>query len=523
MSIPEPVATHISFGGAEAQVRDGARRERDEAMRAQVCVVGSGAGGATIAYELARRGHSVVLLEEGAYRTGREMSGDPAAMLRLLYREGGATATAGPHELALALGRCVGGTTVIQNGTAQRAPDEVLHAWEAEHGVSHVGPGELRPYYERAERELGVAEVPEERLGRSNALLERGAAALGLAGGRLARMARGCLGTGVCTLGCPQDALLGMHVSHVPAALAAGAVLYTRTRAERLLLADGRVFGVAARFLDENDRPTGHTLRVVADRVVLACGALLTPVFLEQSGVGKASGQLGRNLRVQPVAHIAARFDEEVRAWEEIPQAYEIRELAGDGIRIQGQALPPVLAAAALPGVGAAHRDAMARFAHLAWCEALVADESSGTVTAARGGFPVVRYRMNEVDRRRLLRGISLAAEALFAAGAREVFPPVLSHRVLRTPEEARALREADVADGELRVAALHPMGTARMADDRQRGVTSAVGEVHGTRDLYVADASLFPAACGARPLLTIVALAHRIAEHISAELGAPL
>jgi len=523
VSADATLEARLARAASAARIRDGALRGSDEAMRAQVCVVGTGAGGATVAYELARRGHSVVVLEEGAYRTGREMSGDPDAMRRLLYRAGGALRTADPHEVALALGRTVGGTTAIQYGTAQRAPDDVLRAWDAEHGVPGFGPGDLRPRFERAERELGVAPVPEEHVARGNALLERGAGALGYAGARLARAARGCIGTGVCALGCPQDAAVGMHATYVPAALGQGAVLYVRTRAERLLLADGRAYGVTACFLDEGDRPTGRKLRVVADRVVVAAGALATPVFLQRSGV--AGGEhLGRNLRVQPVARVAARFPDEVRGWEGVPQAYEVSELSADGIRVQGQFLPPALAAAALPGVGGAHADALSRFAHLAWCDVLVADgSSSGTVAAARDGSPIVRYHASETDRRRMIRGIALAAEVLLAAGAEAVFPPLLSHRVVRTPEEAASLREADVADGELRYAALHPMGTARMAEDPQRGVTSATGEVHGTRDLHVVDASLLPAPLGVQPALTIVALALQIAEHLSGEIGAPL
>jgi choline dehydrogenase-like flavoprotein len=504
-------------------VRDGAAQQQDQSLRAQVCVVGSGAGGATIARELARRGHSVVLLEEGAYRTGRDFGDAPSAMLRALYRDGGSTGTSGRLAIPIPLGRCVGGTTTIGWGSLERAPDDVLRSWEADEGVSGVGPGDLARHFSRAESELGAEPVPDEHFGRNGSLLERGAAMLGHAGTRVARGVRGCLATGVCSLGCPQDAKQAMHVSYVPAALGAGAKLYTRTRAERLLLSHGRVFGVQARFLDDDDRPTPFGLRVIADRVVVACGALLTPAFLERSGVKSESSLLGRNLRIHPALRVVARFPDEVRAWAEVPQSYAVRQFAEDGIAIQNSVEPPSITANGLPMLGMAHKEVMARYPHLASCSVVVADQAGGTVRAGRRSFPEVTYALHEVDRRKLLRGASLAAEMLFAAGAIEVYPAIHSRPVLRSADEAVALRDADVREHDLMLEAFCPSGTARMADDAKQGATSAMGEVHGTRDLFVVDASLFPSSCRAAPQLTIVALAMRIGEWLSDELGAPL
>src|SRR5262249_40379486 len=118
---------------------------------------------------------------------------------------------------------------------------------------------------------------------------------------------------------------------------------------------------------------------------------------------------------------------------------------------------------------------------------------------------------------------ISLTAEVFFAAGALEVYPAIHSRPVLTSRDEAIALRDSDVRDTDLELMAFHPMGTARMADDPRKGVTSPTGQVPGTRDLYVADASLFPASCKVNPQMTIVALALKIAEHISDGLGPPL
>src|SRR5439155_12783743 len=116
--------------------------------------------------------------------------------------------------------------------------------WTERYGVAGVREPELRPYFERVERELGVRPVPDELYGRNSRLFERGAEALGYAGARIPRNERGCLGTGVCAFGCPQDAKQAMHVSYVPRAQAAGARLYTRCRVERILLSGRTAIGV---------------------------------------------------------------------------------------------------------------------------------------------------------------------------------------------------------------------------------------------------------------------------------------
>jgi len=508
---------------ASDRVRDGGSLSRDVSDKAQVCVIGTGAGGATVANELARRGHSVIVLEEGAYLTGRDFTGVPGEMVDRLYRNRGLTGTVGRLMIPIPLGRCVGGTTTINSGTCYRAPESVLHAWRNEHGISGVSAAELAPYYERVERDLAVKPVPDRTYGRNSRLFERGSERLGHDGARIPRNERGCLGTGVCAFGCPQDAKQAMHVSYVPAALEAGALLYTRARAHRLLISNGRAFGVVADFLDAHDRPTGKQLRVIADRVVVACGALLTPAFLERNGVGGASGALGRNLHIHPAARIGALFREEVRGWAEVPQAYNVHQFTEEGIFIQGQFVPPSFAAPELPGIGMAHKQIMADYPYLGSFGALISDQSSGRVRAGRASFPTVRYAMDDADRRKMLRAIGLTAEIFFAAGAIEVYPAIRSRPTLQNADEAESITGSAVRPTDIEMMAFHPMGTARMADDPKRGVTSAAGQVHDTRDLYVADASLFPASCKVNPQMTIMALATRIGEHLAAGLGAPL
>jgi choline dehydrogenase-like flavoprotein len=495
---------------------DGATATDDIHAVTRVCVIGSGAGGAVVAKELAEAGVEVVLLEEGAFYTGKDFTGDPREMIALLYRNRGLTGTVGRVTIPIPVGRCVGGTTVVNSGTCYRAPDYVLEAWHREFGVEDIEEPSLRPYFEKVEQELNVHPVPDATYGNNSRVFERGAQALGFAGARIPRNERGCLGTGVCAFGCPQDAKQAMHVSYVPKALAAGATLYTRCRAERVLTSHGRAFGVLGSLLDATGAPTGRQIRILADRIVVACGALLTPALLQRSGVPDASGLLGRNLHIHPAARVLAMFDEEVRGWEEVPQAFNVHEFTREGIFIQGQFVPPAVEAPVLPGLGETHKQRMAKFPHLASFGALISDVSAGRVRGGRGSWPLVTYRMLSEDVMKLTRAISLTAQIFFAGGAREVYSAIYPRPVLSGARDAQALLAERLRPQDIEMMAFHPQGTCRMGEDRRRAVTTSLGEYHGVRHLYVGDASLFPSSSKVNPQITIMALATRIAAHIA-------
>ena len=490
----------------------------DLTERADVVVIGTGAGGAVVTAELAEAGLTVVALEEGDHYTGREFTARPLQQMRALYRDRGLTGAFGNTFIGIPVGRAVGGTTIINSGTCWRAPEEVLRLWEEEFGIPNLAGGGLGAEYERVERAIHVAPVPDDLLGRGAELFRRGAEALGFRGESIARNARGCRGTGVCAFGCPHDAKQSMNVSYVPRAERAGARVHVRARAVRVLIEDGRATGVVAERRDTHGRILRDRLRVRADRVVVCAGALLTPVLLTRSRVVRRWGSVGRNLRIHPATRVLALFDEPVRAWEGVPQSYHVHEFESEGIFIQGMFVPPGLQAPNVPGFGFVHKERMAAYERMASFGALISDASSGHVFAV-GRRPLVWYWMRRSDVHRLLRAISIVARIFFAAGAREVYPGVRQRPVLRSVQDAEALDRLPVRASDIDMMAFHPMGTVRMGRDPARCAVAPSGEVHGVPGLYVADASVFPTSTRVNPQMTIMAFATRIAAGIVASL----
>ena len=182
-------------------------------------VVGTGAGGAAVAAELAAGGLDVVVLEEGVRHDHRSFTARPRDMTLRLYRDAGQLATIGTPPIVLPLGRAVGGTTLINSGTCFRTPARVLERWAREDGVAGLDA----PLFDYVEDVIGVAEVPAALAGRNALLVRDGAEALGLSGGFLRRNAPGCRGSGVCAFGCPTGAKQHAAASWLPRAEAAGA------------------------------------------------------------------------------------------------------------------------------------------------------------------------------------------------------------------------------------------------------------------------------------------------------------
>ena len=485
----------------------------DDVVHADVVVVGTGAGGAVVAAELAEAGARVVVVEEGDHHPSTTFTAQPTRQIRTLYRDRGLAGAIGNTFIGIPLGRGVGGTTTINSGTCWRAPEEVLRSWEADFGIPDLAGGGLSPEYQRVEKAIHVDPVPDSLLGPGGEIFRRGAQALGLDGENIPRNAAGCRGTGVCALGCPHGAKQSTNVSYMPRAIRAGARVYVRTRADRVLIENGRAVGVLADRGTQNGGTSGGRLRILAGRTVVAAGALLTPLLLKRSRVRRRP--IGHHLRIHPAPRVLASFDWPVRAWEGVPQSYHVHEFEPEGIFLQGMFVPPGLQAPNVPGFGHTHKERMAAYDHLASFGALISDTSEGRVLG-QGARPLVWYWLNRHDVGRLRRGIAQVARIFFAAGAREVYPGVRQLPVLRSLTDVEELESTSARAGDIDMMAFHPMGTARMGRNPNHSAVAPSGEVHGLSGLYVADASLFPGSTRLNPQLTIMALATRIARGIA-------
>ena len=480
-----------------------------------VVIVGSGAGGAVAATVLAEAGLDVLVCEAGPYLDRRSYPDEPLEALTALYRDGGLTIAEGAPAIPTPVGRAVGGTTVINSGTCFRAPDAVLRRWRSEHGIEWAT--ELESEYSEAEEMLAVTPVDPERMGRNGQLLLEGAEALGVSHHPLSRNAGRCIQCSSCPFGCRLDAKRAMHVSYLPRAVAAGARVRAGVEVRRVLFENGRAGGLeCVRGVADQRRARPQPFTVRARRaVILAGGAFGTPELLLRSSIRSQSGQIGRNLRIHPACWVGARFEEEVRGWDGVMQSYAVDEWQHDGILLEATFTPLAFGGHWMPGVGDAHQERLAAYSHVASTGVHLSDTSRGRVGLAGDGSLRITYRLSREDAIKLSFGIARAAELFYAAGAREVYPQIGGVPML-AESEIGLLDSSPPPPRRMRLEAFHPLGTALMDADPSRGVAAANGAVHGHDGLYIADGSLFPSSIGVNPMMTVIAMAARVARGVA-------
>ncbi len=489
-------------------------RDWPSSTTADAVVIGSGAGGAMAARTLARSGARVVIVEAGRrYTTAEFRHRAPLDRFLDLYADDRGAGPHGNRGITIAVGRppvllvtgCgVGGTTLVNSGTCYRPPDRVVTRWRQPFGIDMDGFGAL---LDDVERTLRVAQAPLDILGRNGLIALAGARELGWRAAPLQRNAPGCGGCCQCAVGCPRGAKNGVHRSALPQACEAGARIVTHGWAQRVLTEPwlgGRRRAAGVRAL----RPDGSALEILAPTVVVAAGALQTPLLLRRSGLAGHPG-IGCGLAIHPAVSVAGRFREPVVSWSGVLQSVGIEELHDQGILIEATASPPGMNSFVLPGVGRALRHELDRTDRLAFLGAMIGDAPSGAVHGRRRC--VVRYQVADQDGARLRTAIVAMGRVLFAAGAREVLSGLPGRPPARNVGDLAGI-VASAPLTALHVAAFHPTGSARMGADPQQCPVDQAGRLRGADGVWIADASVLPTCPEVNPQLTIMAMALAVA-----------
>jgi len=231
-------------------------------MKRRVVVVGSGAGGATVAKELASAGIDVTLIERGARVEGKDAFKCYANVHSAV-------------EIMRAF--CLGGTTMVSVGNGVRTLREEIQQFG------------IRLNYEEVERDLGVRLLPESLIGEGTRRIAESAEKLGFKVERMPKFiaAEKCTQDGRCAFGCPSSAKW-TALNFVESAERSGARVLTEMLVEEIVVRGGEVKGVLAR----SARSRKNSKFIEADAVVLSAGALETPLLLQKASLPTSSSSL---------------------------------------------------------------------------------------------------------------------------------------------------------------------------------------------------------------------------------------
>lgn len=527
--IPDPISAGLARGW---KVKGGAQGVLPAQLSCDVLIIGTGAGGGITAEVLTRAGLSVVLVEEGPLKSSSDFKQLESEAYPTLYQESAGRKTA-DKAITILQGRCVGGSTTVNWTSSFRTPADTLSYWGGHFGLADFGPEAMAPWFEQAEKRLNIGDwltSPNE----NNELLRRGAHKLGIEAAAIRRNVKGCWNLGSCGMGCPTNAKQSMLVTTLPVALDAGATLLVQTRAERLVLAGGKVEAVDCYPIKSDGlAELGSPCRVKARHVVVAGGAINSPALLLRSGVPDPHRRLGQRTFLHPVVMSAGVFSQKVEGWQGAPQTiysdHFLHTQAIDGpmgYKLEAPPMHPLIFSSTLAGFGQTQAQTLQRFPHSHTLLALLRDgfherSPGGQVRLRSDGSPELHYPLTDYVMEGARRALLSMAEIQFAAGAKEVQAIHELAPVMSTWAQAQAVIKAlPMVPLKTRVVSAHVMGGCGLSGREAEGVTRPDGVHWQVENLSIHDGSLFPTSVGANPQLSIYGLTARLATGLAHRLG---
>jgi long-chain-alcohol oxidase len=489
-----------------------------------VLIVGSGAGGGTVAQELSplcRDGVRIAVLEKGPKLRDEEFTGRELEMAQALYENNGGFLTA-ERTMILAFGCAYGGSTAVYTGTSLLPPQRILERWN----VPQLTFADVEQRARKFATENNVHLLEGSLINDNNRLFVEGCRGLNYRVQQFPVNLKGCRGSSLCNLGCPNQAKQGTDRVQLPRAEGNGVEVVTRC--EVLRIGEKTIFArVHAKPAGgKGDPPSWEPgeYQIDAKVIVVCAGAINSPALLMRSGLARKLPRLGHGFTCHPAIIMVAEHNRPITNFVGHPKSFYLDQFAeSDRFLLETCMYFPFTTAKAMAGFGKEHSRFMRAFARLQMILVLACDEvnAHNRVTVDSAGRPAVHYRFTPEVVRGLVRGSITSAKIFFAAGAVRVHLPVAQFPTIERAEAERLDQIAmhpDFRPGKLPISAAHLQGGCAMGSGPVDSVTNAYGQVHGIPWLFVADSSLFPNSLEINPYLTIMALADRVAETIRKE-----
>ena len=505
----------------------------DAAISADVCVIGSGCGGATVAHKLAERGVDVVVLEQGGHYPTGSFDQDELNMNAKLSAER-SLKTSADGGTTLLYGHNVGGASVHYWADSFRTPGDRLALWARRFGITGHDVATLTPAWDELTETLSVHAAPDEYFNRMNQLVRQAAATLGWRGDRVPAARRNCQKSGHCMQGCVYEAKRSQLVTHLRTAVANGVRLYADVRAERLDIAGDWVRSLRAQVIDRaRATPSGVTLAIRAKAFVVAAGGYNSAAFLMRNGLGGRLPALGKGFGFNPSPMVHALYDEDIVLWRNIPAAFGIDEFrlarydargryTEGGYLLMPNQIQPAMLAATLPFIGDAHGEWMRHLVRIGSTIGWIDDhpDELGEIRIDSKGATRVHYPFGPVTTAMLRDLVRKQLRLHFTAGAKRAVVSGSQALGFQPGDSLDRVDELAVTASGLFMGAPHPSGGCAMGPSPATSVVDSSHRVHGFGNLFVADSSVFPTAVSVDPSFTIMAFSYVAAQQVVAELG---
>ena len=453
-------------------------------------IVGAGTAGGVLSYNLTKSGAKCLLVEAGRHFIKETFPTAEADASAQMYW-GGGIEFSNDARMAFLRGKLVGGGSVVNQALMDRFDDVALNDWKDESGVDFFNEADMKPLYETSESMISLHNFTAEERTRNAELFVEGCEACGYEWHYLRRAQKDCAFSKyndciACLGGCHRDSKQSTLVTYIRDAEKIGLKVQSNTSVEQINKSDDGV----ALFAKSN----GDDITLKAKNVILSGGAFGTTSLLLKSGFKKQLPSIGRYFATHPQFMFFGLYDELINAHKGMFQSVASKDprFRKRGFKLENVFAGPASIAMLYTGFGADHLEYMNHYDRMTCAEVAVRDENAGEIVVDKKGKLIIKKELTEQDKTRMNDGVGVLKEILTASGAKRVI-------------------ESPLYFG------LHLMGGARMGTDP---ITSAIDpdfKLKNQKNIYVCDSSIFPNAPGINPALTIMALAHKLSQQLTA------
>jgi choline dehydrogenase-like flavoprotein len=477
-------------------------------LECDVCIVGSGAAGCVLAYELSRNGKKVVILEKGPHRSVewiRENEKNEDKLSQLWKNKG--IFLSRNFSVNIGQGQCVGGSTMINYGICFKIPDAVFSYWKSTFGIT-ISEEQLEGAYRRVADKIKVRKIDPLHAGNSHVKLKEGCDRLGYSSDWMDK----------CYV--PEQGKQSAYLAYLQKANFDNIELYPNCTADKIQVKGNEVVGITADF-SMNQSRSSQKLTVNAKYTVISAGAIASSELLLRNNTSNNNEQVGKHLSIHPSSSVLAEFNEDLQGDEGMAMAYycdefSVRKTDKPGFMIESVFVPPSQYSIIAPSFGNRNKEYLRNYNRSAMAGVLVHDEPSGSVTLNWRGDAVVDYELSEADQKKMIDGLKEASRIYLRAGATRIITGHMKKTEIHNIEDLRIIDQRGAGPGSLLMASVHPQGGNRMGEDRTVSVVDSHCKCHQISNLYVCDASVFPTSVGVNPQYTVMAVATLTADHLN-------
>ena len=489
---------------------------KNKTYQTDVCIIGSGAGGSAAAATLSSAGLKVILIEAGDYLMPKDFNQREESMYPKLFYEAGGRRT-NNRALRVIHGHGVGGSTLHNINLCKKLPKEILDSWNLKNFTQKSFGTDL----EQVEKDLQVQKVAPDQMNEANLIFQKGVNKLGYRGGPLSHNRVGCKESGFCELGCSFNAKMNAVRVYIPSAVKNQTKVFSNTKGINFTFKNKSVQSLEAKVIHPENKKIVSKIKIKARFFVASGGAIETPLLLQRSNTPDPHSLIGKKLHLHPGVVALGVFPNQINCWRGIPQSFECTEFLSFNknhhdkrVWLITSSAHPIGAASIVPGFGNTHRDLMAKYPYIVPVTPMIHDLTTGSVSTKLGGGASIDYTLNNADRAQLGIGLKESARILFAAGAKEVLIPTRRPLILKNMSDLKR-HDFVVNDHENDMVAVHPMSTVWMGDSPKSSCLDSTGKYHHVKNLYVADASVYPTSLGVPPQISTYAIGHFVAKRI--------